>query len=762
MAVLFAAGASTVTAAPKAVTEVWGSYEDKPGVVWHSTSAAGPLANGNNDLLAFRVAGSPVYGTGVNAAAVPGAQNTVFKAFAPSVVPGAGGLHGIAASSAWATAPSTRAGFLSDGANGLNLMTAIFNVPNTAPNDRLVFSATLSSAAALTDGEPDVIVTQVGDPAPAGVEDVFFFIDGAGQPVGNSVSLSFRSVGAVGRQQWQFRNPDGSAAAQQPGPRDLRMATLDLAVDFGITSALMGQVRGFVQKLSGSSDIAFIAYNEKAIGVPALSLAKSAVLAADQSTITYSFSVTNTGQTLVTNLTVADPGLPTLVCNTIASLAVNATSSFTCTGNVYTVASADRAAGRRINTATVTGKDPSNRNVTANSQVITPLPNADVGITKGVDNSSPFVGDNVTFTVTVTNTGPSDAADVNVVDTLPAGYTLVSVNPGTGSWSAPNWTLGSLTPGGSATLTMLATVNATGPYSNSATVSTTTRDVNPANNTASITPVPVASADLGITKTVDNAAPFVGDNVSFTITVTNAGPSEATGVNVADVLPVGYSFGSATPSTGRWTAPDWAVGSLAKGASATLTMLATVNAMGAYANSATVSATTRDANPANNTAAVTPVPVASADVGITKTVDIAAPQVGDKVMFAITVMNAGPSDAAGVSVVDKLPPGYTLVSAKPSTGSWTAPDWTVGVLVKDGSATLTMVATVNASGSYTNTATVSAGTRDPNLANNTATAAPETVVPTTPQSVPVNSPWVLAMMAWGMLGVAVFLRRGYR
>lgn len=600
-------GSVQALAAPKVVNEVWGSYEASPGLVWHSASSAGPLANGDNDLLAFKVQGSStVYGTGVNDAAVPGVLNGSFKAFAPSVVPASGGLNAIAASSSWATAPSSRAGFLSDGANGLNLMTAIFNVPNTAPNDRLVFSASLSNAAALADGEPDIVVTQVGDPAPAGVQDIFFFIDAAGQRVGNEVPLSFRSVTSVGQQQWQFRNPDGSSSPQQPGARDLRVATLDLGVDFGITPALMGQVAGFVQKLSGQSDIAFIAYNDKAIGVPALDLAKTATVAADQSTITYSFAVTNTGQTVVNNITLSDPGLPGLACNTVASLAVSATASFICTGHVHTVTAADLAAARRINTATVIGKDPSNRDVIASAQAITPLPNADLGIAKTVDNSSPYVGDNVTFTITVTNAGPSDAVGVSVVDTLPAGYTLVGTSADSGSWSAPTWTIGPLAKGTSATLTMVATVNAAGPYANSATVGATTRDPGLDNNTATATPVPVASADLGITKAMDASTPIVGSRVTFTVTVTNAGPSDAAGVNVVDTLPAGYTLVSATPSTGTWAAPTWAIGVLGTGASATLTMVATVNAAGPYANTATVSATTRDPDPGNNTATAAP------------------------------------------------------------------------------------------------------------------------------------------------------------
>ena len=68
--------------------------------------------------------------------------------------------------------------------------------------------------------------------------------------------------------------------------------------------------------------------------------------------------------------------------------------------------------------------------------------------------------------------------------------------------------------------------------------------------------------------------------------------------------------------------------------------------------------------------------------------------------------NAGPSAATGVSVSDILSSGYTLVSATPSTGTWTAPNWTIGNLANGANATLTIVATVNATGPYGNTATI--------------------------------------------------------
>ena len=88
----------------------------------------------------------------------------------------------------------------------------------------------------------------------------------------------------------------------------------------------------------------------------------------------------------------------------------------------------------------------------------------------------------------------------------------------------------------------------------------------------------VTATDLVIGKTVDNGTPNEGDTVTFTVTVTNSGPAQATNVSIDDVLPAGLTIGSATPSTGTWTDPTWTIGTLNSGASATLTIVADVDA----------------------------------------------------------------------------------------------------------------------------------------------------------------------------------------
>lgn len=120
---------------------------------------------------------------------------------------------------------------------------------------------------------------------------------------------------------------------------------------------------------------------------------------------------------------------------------------------------------------------------------------------------------------------------------------------------------------------------------------------------------PISSADLSLAKTVDNPTPDIGNNVVFTITVSNAGPSTATGVVVADQLPSGFTYvtdssgGAYNPATGAWS-----VGTLAVGASFALGIEATVNDTGNYTNLAEVTANESDPNTGNNVNGVTAAP----------------------------------------------------------------------------------------------------------------------------------------------------------
>ena len=124
-------------------------------------------------------------------------------------------------------------------------------------------------------------------------------------------------------------------------------------------------------------------------------------------------------------------------------------------------------------------------------------------------------------------------------------------------------------------------------------------------------PIPAAGSDRKITMTVDNPTPATGTNVSFTLVAKNNGPAASTGISVSDVLPSGYTLVSATATMGSYAAGVWSGFGLASGASATLTIVATVEATGNYVNTATITGVENDPVPGDNSATATTTPAAS-------------------------------------------------------------------------------------------------------------------------------------------------------
>ncbi len=375
---------------------------------------------------------------------------------------------------------------------------------------------------------------------------------------------------------------------------------------------------------------------------------------------------------------------------------------------------------------------------------VTPVTLIDLSLTKIVSNPVAQVGSTVTFTLVVSNAGPSTATGVEVSDAIPSGFSYVA-NSATGGLSRTavgntlTWTIGSLAAGANTSLTFQATVSATGVYTNVAQVSKADQpdvDSSPGNlnglpaedDEAAATVTPGALIDLSLTKTVSNSVAQVGSTVTFTLVVSNAGPSTATGVEVSDVVPSGFTYvaNTATGGTSRnlsGATLTWAISNIAPGANTTLSFQAVVNASGNYTNLAQVSKADQpdpDSQPGNlgNTpveddeAAATVVPRPLIDLSLIKTVSSTTPVIGSTVSFSIVVSNAGPSGATGVAVSDVVPSGFSYLANSATGGvSRTAVgnsvSWTIGSLATGANTTLSFQAVVNASGNYTNLAQVS-------------------------------------------------------
>ncbi len=236
-------------------------------------------------------------------------------------------------------------------------------------------------------------------------------------------------------------------------------------------------------------------------------------------------------------------------------------------------------------TATVSSStpDPDTANNTDTEAIAVGPYSADVRVTK-VTSPTPemdlVAGGQVTYTITVTNDGPSDTHGthgVTVTDTAPAGITFTGASTSRGSCTITGNALacdvGQLpagspgAAGASATITVTGTVaaDATGDVTNSVTAgpdTSVTTDPNTANNTATETNAITQSVDLAVSKSANRASlPGTDDprNVTYTITVTNRGPSAARDVTVTDAVPLVLHFvepGADDADSGSFTVVD--------------------------------------------------------------------------------------------------------------------------------------------------------------------------------------------------------------
>ncbi len=269
-------------------------------------------------------------------------------------------------------------------------------------------------------------------------------------------------------------------------------------------------------------------------------------------------------------------------------------------------------------TATARANSDANDPNDGNDQLQSTLPisaEADLTIGQSITPNPPQAGGNATVRPTATNRGPSNAQNVVLTVNIPAGVSLVSAS---GSCSAAGarltCNLGTLAAGASGGVQVtygLAGIPAGSQLTASASVKSGTRETNNGNNTISQGfSIAAASADIAIAKIAAPNPVGVGANVTFTVVVTNGGPSDARGVVVTDPLPAGLRVRS-TQSPGNCTPVGLTVicniGTVGAGASATVVITAQVLASarpGPIVNRVSVSSDTADRNPGNNAASV--------------------------------------------------------------------------------------------------------------------------------------------------------------
>jgi len=402
----------------------------------------------------------------------------------------------------------------------------------------------------------------------------------------------------------------------------------------------------FVRRLAR---VSFLSSFFALLALPALGATNIAVLKSAASdvappggNVTYTIAVQNLGLEAALNVQLLDP-IPLFTtfvslsypgswnCNTPS---VGSTGNVVCTNaslapgaDQFTLVvkiDSDISPGTPFNnTASATAdNDSDSSDNSATAQVVTAV--SDLRILK-TDNVDPVAADSdLAYTLSINNLQFLPAQNASWSDTLPAGTTFVSLeflggvefncttpNVGTnGTVTCSKASFGGLGQGSSTyrlvvhvdPLVSVGTV-----LSNTATITSDTDDVNSGNNSATAeTTVVASSANLSITKEANVTEASLAEPVTFTVTVTNNGPSVAHNVIVNDTLTGGLNYVSATPSQGSCNDAnpiECNVGVLANGASATVTVVATVISSPVM-NTATVDADESDPAIENNTAVV--------------------------------------------------------------------------------------------------------------------------------------------------------------
>ena len=442
-----------------------------------------------------------------------------------------------------------------------------------------------------------------------------------------------------------------------------------------------------------------------------VSIVKSGPASANRgSNITYSLVVSNAGPATATNVVTHDqiPAGLTFVsatgatCSpvngsidcTIGSLVVGAPQTILLH---FTTPAAPPSCmpGSVQNVATVTAQTTDPNMTNNSSQTFTSLTcpqasTADISVVK-TGPATVVRGNQIAYTIFVSNSGPSTATGVSITDIIPAGFTYVSATGATcavtGNQSQVGCTIGTLAAGASANIVLTFTTpvmaqNCTQTTAtNVVSVTSITIDPNLNNNSSSATTTLTCPQDTSADVAVLKFGPSTvvrGNQITYSLIVTNYGPGTAQGITLSDPIPQGLTFVSSSGGQCSVVANvlTCTIGTLPSGQSSPIisaTFLApTIQACTASSvtNTATITATTPDSQLGNNSASVATAitcPAAdTADLSIVKTGTLTA-QYGAQVTYSLTVTNGGPSSVNNVTVSDTFPPELTYVSVTGAT-----------------------------------------------------------------------------------------------
>jgi uncharacterized repeat protein (TIGR01451 family) len=384
-------------------------------------------------------------------------------------------------------------------------------------------------------------------------------------------------------------------------------------------------------------------------------------------------------------------------------------------------------------------------------------PDANLSIVKTAPSGTITRGNVITYSVVVTNAGPSAATNVVVRDQVPAGVTFAAGSSDNACSLQGNevvCAIGDLAKNATRTLALsfnVPTIDncADSTLANTATVSGSPNDSVTSNNTSTSTVTlacPPAQSNLSITKTAASQTITRGNLASYTISVSNHGTATATNVIVTDPVPATMAFNAGASDSSCQIANNvvsCAIGQLVNGETEDIIIAFDTTPLNPCVanqveNIATVRSDQSDPTTSNNQSAVTinvQCPQQPADLSITKTGPASVAR-GDTVVYNITVLNSGPGVANGVVVTDPIPVGGLTFNAGASDSSCQVVNnevkCSIGTLQngqpKNFAIAFNVPTVPNCSqGTIQNRATVATTTADPATGNNQSSIVSTTV-----------------------------------